>query len=176
MAATGLRGATSHSSNPQVPRSPNAMTSSSALPTTPNRPHGPPNRSHTPSFQSPSSHSAMTAATTDPEVQVTGSSQPLPTLNGSTRSTIYGGHTMETAIDLTQVRIPSPPPTQPKSTVCIGAVRSRAIMLYPSPAAVIGASPPPGSKERFTVLQYMGSELLRVKLKVSQPNETHDTG
>lgn len=75
---------------------------------------------------------------------------------------------MDTAIDLTKVRIPSPPPSQPKSTVCIGAVRSRAIMLYPSPAAVVGAVPPAGTKERFTVLQYMGSELLRVKLKVSK--------
>jgi hypothetical protein len=39
-------------------------------------------------------------------------------------------------------------------------------MLYPAPAAVIGAQPPEGCKEKFDVVQHRGAEFLRVKLKV----------
>lgn len=39
-------------------------------------------------------------------------------------------------------------------------------MLYPCPAVVVGAQPPPGSKERYDLVMYRGVEFLKVKLKV----------
>jgi hypothetical protein len=75
---------------------------------------------------------------------------------------------MSSAIDLTNIRIPSPPPAQnPKHPMCIGALVSRAIMLYPSEAALIGAQAREGTKERFEVRHWRGAEFLKVKLKVS---------
>jgi hypothetical protein len=41
------------------------------------------------------------------------------------------------------------------------------MMLYPSPAALIGATVPPGSRERYEVRDWRGAEFLKVKLKVS---------
>ncbi|KAK8847498.1 hypothetical protein IAR55_005356 [Kwoniella newhampshirensis] len=74
------------------------------------------------------------------------------------------------AIDLTNLRIPSPPPrpANDKSPICIGSLLSSALMLYPSPAVLIGAQPPSGSRERFDVVEYKGAEMLRVKLKYRQ--------
>ena len=91
------------------------------------------------------------------------------TMNGNGPSGSIGsnGSSAEQAIDLTNVRLPSPPPLEQKKPLCIGAVQSRAIMLYPSHAAVVGAQPLPGSREKFMTLMYHGAELLRVKLKVS---------
>jgi hypothetical protein len=40
-------------------------------------------------------------------------------------------------------------------------------MLYPCEAAIIGANPPEGSKERYEVREHRGAEFLKVKLKVS---------
>ncbi|WWD21589.1 hypothetical protein CI109_106075 [Kwoniella shandongensis] len=80
---------------------------------------------------------------------------------------IAAGIDPSSAIDLTNIRIPSPPPPPPndKHPICIGSLLSSALMLYPCPAVVIGAQPPPGSRERFDVVDYKGAELLRVKLK-----------
>ena len=72
------------------------------------------------------------------------------------------GSASDSAIDLT-----GPAPVIDRKTpVCIGSLQSRAIMLYPAEAAVIGYLPPEGSKERYELIQYRGAELLRVKLKV----------
>ena len=79
------------------------------------------------------------------------------------------GGSAASAIDLESMRIPTPPPVpySDKRPICIGALHSRAMMLYPSPAAMIGAAPPVGHRERFHVVSYLGAELLKVKLKVS---------
>jgi SWI/SNF-related matrix-associated actin-dependent regulator of chromatin subfamily A3 len=82
------------------------------------------------------------------------------------------GRSLDQAIDLTQIRLPSPPPLETKKPICIGAVQSRAIMLYPSHAAMAGAQPLPGSREKFMTLMYHGAELLRVKLKVRRGDES----
>ena len=79
------------------------------------------------------------------------------------------GYTADSAIDLTDVRLPSPPPVKDtKKPICIGAVQSRAIVLYPSPAIVAGASPPPHVKEKFSTLMFNGAELIKAKLKVGR--------
>ncbi|KAL7420061.1 hypothetical protein Q5752_005026 [Cryptotrichosporon argae] len=96
------------------------------------------------------------------------------------------GTSASSAIDLT-AGIPSPPRTAPSATpnsgfnprqaICIGAMFSRAIMIYPQPAAMIGAMPPPGSKERWDTIQYRGSEFIKVKLKhrkASAPPHEHE--
>ena len=86
---------------------------------------------------------------------------------GPTHSESSMGDSAASAIDLTQARLPSPSPaSDSKRPVCIGSIQSRAIMLYPSPAAIVGAGPPPGAKESFQTVMYMGAELLKVKLKV----------
>ena len=77
------------------------------------------------------------------------------------------GISASSAIDLTTTRIPSPSPVSDQRPVCIGSLQSRAIMLYPCAAAVVGQQPPEGSKERYQTIIYRDAELLRVKLKVS---------
>ncbi|ORX34003.1 SNF2 family N-terminal domain-domain-containing protein [Kockovaella imperatae] len=89
---------------------------------------------------------------------------------GSSQS---AGMSASSAIDITSR--PSPPPAQPtysdKKPICIGAIHSRAIMLYPSQAAIVGSSPPPGSREKFHLVNYLGAELLKVKLKLRIPGQ-----
>jgi hypothetical protein len=98
-----------------------------------------------------------------------GAAPPLPvSVNGVSYPSDAGpsaGASASSAIDLTTMRIPTPPPDN-KKPVCIGSLISRVIMLYPAPAAVIGAQPPEGCKEKFDVVQHRGAEFLRVKLKV----------
>jgi hypothetical protein len=98
-----------------------------------------------------------------------GVAYPLPVnVNGVSYPSDAGpsaGASASSAIDLTTMRIPTPPPDN-KKPVCIGSLISRVIMLYPAPAAVIGAQPPEGCKEKFDVVQHRGAEFLRVKLKV----------
>lgn len=98
-----------------------------------------------------------------------GAAAPLPvSVNGVSYPSDAGpsaGASASSAIDLTTMRIPTPPPDN-KKPVCIGSLISRVIMLYPAPAAVIGAQPPEGCKERFDVVSHRGAEFLRVKLKV----------
>ncbi|WVQ98151.1 hypothetical protein IAU59_005273 [Kwoniella sp. CBS 9459] len=72
------------------------------------------------------------------------------------------------AIDLTSRNIPSPPPADDKRPVCIGSLLSSAVMLYPCPAVIVGAQPPPNSKEKYDVVQWKGGEMLKVKLKYRQ--------
>ncbi|WVQ69393.1 uncharacterized protein L199_007610 [Kwoniella botswanensis] len=76
------------------------------------------------------------------------------------------GKDASSAIDLTSRNIPSPPPqSNDKRPICIGALWSQAIMLYPCPAVIVGAQSPPESREKYDVVNYKGAELLRVKLK-----------
>jgi SWI/SNF-related matrix-associated actin-dependent regulator of chromatin subfamily A3 len=86
-------------------------------------------------------------------------------LNGGSSSHSYGS---QSTMDLTVTNSTwTPPPGKEKKVICIGAVNTRAVMYYPSSAAIIGAQPPEGSKERFTTVNYRGAEMLKVKLKVS---------
>ncbi|WVF69696.1 hypothetical protein IAT40_004475 [Kwoniella sp. CBS 6097] len=78
------------------------------------------------------------------------------------------GNDASSAIDLTSRNIPSPPPTDDKRPVCIGSLLSSAVMLYPCPAVIVGAQPPPNSKEKYDVVQWKGGEMLKVKLKYRQ--------
>lgn len=79
-----------------------------------------------------------------------------------------GGTSMSSAIDLTSIRIPTPPPPKdPKQPICMGAISSRALMLYPSQTAIIGTGPPEGIKERYELREWRGAEFIKVKLKVS---------
>ncbi len=80
------------------------------------------------------------------------------------------GISASSAIDLTNARLPSPPPISDKKPVCIGSLSSKAVMLYPSMAAVVGAMPQEGSRENYQTMIYRGAELLKVKLKVCQPS------
>ncbi|WWC86799.1 uncharacterized protein L201_001678 [Kwoniella dendrophila CBS 6074] len=90
----------------------------------------------------------------------------------SSHSSSSTGKDASSAIDLTSRNIPSPPPPNvDKQPICIGALWSQAIMLYPCPAVVVGAQPPQGSKERYDVVDYRGAELLRVKLKHKQAGQ-----
>ena len=121
----------------------------------------------------------------DNDIQITGSNIITPQIQRSHSGMINGshhnghgmsngmngfgtnGHTADSAIDLTNVRLPSPPPVKDtKKPICIGAVQSRAIVLYPSPAIVAGAEPPPNVKEKFSTIMYNGAELIKAKLKV----------
>ena len=80
------------------------------------------------------------------------------------------GVSVASAIDLTKQTFPSPPPAPDnKRTLCIGAVQSRAMVLYPSPAIYLGEAQPLGAKEKFHLINYLGAELIKVKLKVSRP-------
>ena len=80
----------------------------------------------------------------------------------------HNGTSAASAIDLTRARLPSPPPVdRSKKTVCIGAVQSRAIGVYPSAATYAGYGPPPGTKEKFSTLALNGAELIKAKIKVS---------
>lgn len=84
----------------------------------------------------------------------------------STSAFYANGTDASSAIDLTSRNIPSPPSIDEKKPLCIGSLRSNALMLYPCPAVVVGAQPPPGSKERYDLVVYRGVEFLKVKLKV----------
>ncbi|WVQ83192.1 hypothetical protein IAT38_005331 [Cryptococcus sp. DSM 104549] len=76
------------------------------------------------------------------------------------------GTDASSAIDLTSRNIPSPPPpSDEKKPLCIGSIRSAALMIYPCAAVVIGALPPPGSREKYDVVNFRGAEMLKVKLK-----------
>ncbi|OCF44855.1 DNA repair protein RAD5 [Kwoniella heveanensis CBS 569] len=75
------------------------------------------------------------------------------------------GTDASSAIDLTSRHIPSPPPADDKRPVCIGSLLSSAVMLYPCPAVIVGAQPPPNSKEKYDVVEWKGGEMLKVKLK-----------
>jgi hypothetical protein len=76
------------------------------------------------------------------------------------------GPSSSSVIDLTSANLPSPPAEDAKKPLCIGSIMSRGLLLYPSPAMVIGAQPPPGTKDRWETLMYMQAELIKVKLKV----------
>ncbi|WRT64679.1 uncharacterized protein IL334_001613 [Kwoniella shivajii] len=79
---------------------------------------------------------------------------------------ISAGTDASSAIDLTSRNIPSPPPpSNDKKPICIGAIWSHVIMLYPCSAVLVGAQPPPEGKERYDVVECRGAELIRVKLK-----------
>lgn len=86
--------------------------------------------------------------------------------NDSTSAFYANGTDASSAIDLTSRNVPSPPSVDEKKPLCIGSLRSNALMLYPCPAVVVGAQPPPGSKERYDLVMYRGVEFLKVKLKV----------
>ncbi len=73
--------------------------------------------------------------------------------------------TATSPIDVTQ-NLPSPR-NDSKKPICIGAIMSRGIILYPSEAIIAGSRPPPHSKERYDLVDFRGAEMLRVKLKVS---------
>jgi SWI/SNF-related matrix-associated actin-dependent regulator of chromatin subfamily A3 len=51
--------------------------------------------------------------------------------------------------------------------MCIGAIVSRAIMIYPAPCALIGSVPPAGVREKYELREWRGAEFMKVKLKVS---------
>ncbi|OXM76917.1 DNA repair protein RAD5 [Cryptococcus neoformans Bt63] len=85
--------------------------------------------------------------------------------NDSTSAFYANGTDASSAIDLTSRNVPSPPSVDEKKPLCIGSLRSNALMLYPCPAVVVGAQPPPGSKERYDLVMYRGVEFLKVKLK-----------
>ncbi|WVQ75915.1 hypothetical protein IAR50_005550 [Cryptococcus sp. DSM 104548] len=80
---------------------------------------------------------------------------------------ISAGANSSSVIDLTSRNIPSPPPPvyDDKHPICIGSLRSSALMLYPCPAVVVGAMPPPGSRERYDIVEHRGVEFIKVKLK-----------
>ncbi|TYJ56013.1 hypothetical protein B9479_003255 [Cryptococcus floricola] len=80
---------------------------------------------------------------------------------------INAGVNSSSAIDLTSRNIPSPPPQvyDDKHPICIGSLRSSALMLYPCPAVVVGAVPPPGTRERYDIVEHRGVEFIKVKLK-----------
>jgi hypothetical protein len=78
-----------------------------------------------------------------------------------------GGSSASDAIDITRMRIPSPPPTDPKQTICLGGIQS-AVNIFDTPSCVyVGGQPPEGSRERYEVITYREAEFLKVKLKVS---------
>ena len=78
------------------------------------------------------------------------------------------GISASSAIDLSDARLPSPPPVNDKRPVCIGSILTRAIMLYPCSAAVVGVQAPEGSHDRYQTVNYRGAEFLKVRIKVSQ--------
>lgn len=92
--------------------------------------------------------------------------------NGFAGTATANGGSSSSAIDLTNVRLPSPPPVSDKRPICIGSLQSRVIMVYPSHAAVIGAQAPEGAKERYQTVIYRKAELLKVKLKVSRAKQS----
>lgn len=94
------------------------------------------------------------------------SSSNYPNGNDSTGAFYVNGTDASSAIDLTNRNIPSPPSIDEKKPLCIGSLRSNALMLYPCPAVVVGAQPPSGSKERYDLVVYRGVEFVKVKLKV----------
>lgn len=151
-------------------------------------PHPLSSSSHSPYPQASPSASVLSHRPTDDDndIQITGSNIISPQIqrlypgmtNGShhnglgssngTNGNGTNGYTADSAIDLTDVRLPSPPPVKDtKKPICIGAVQSRAIVLYPSAAIIAGAHPPPNVKERFSTLMYNGAELIKAKLKVN---------
>lgn len=98
-----------------------------------------------------------------PDVSANQRNHAGPSRNGNG----YAGASAASAIDLTSVKLPSPPPIpDSKRPICIGAVQSRAITLYPSPAIMIGQDPPAGAREKFHLVNFIGAELIKVKLKV----------
>ena len=122
----------------------------------------------------PEARPSSNPMTVDDDIEITGAKMsPKVTTNGMSQpaDTIANGSTSASAIDIS--RFPSPPPVPDnKRPICIGAISSRAIMLYPSPAAIIGTPPPPRAKEKFNLIEYLGAEFLRVKLKVSPHQRT----
>lgn len=76
------------------------------------------------------------------------------------------GMSAQNAIDITNARIPSPPPENRREPICMGSLSSYVIMHYPSPLAQTGALLPTNVKDRMDVLQWRGREWLKVKLKV----------
>ena len=88
--------------------------------------------------------------------------------NGFNATGNSNGISASSAIDLSSARLPSPPPVNDKKPVCIGSLTSRAIMLYPCPAAVVGAQAPDGSNDKYQTVNYRGAELLKVRIKVSR--------
>ena len=80
------------------------------------------------------------------------------------------GSTSNEAIDLTSTNIPSPPRSNPKAPLFIGAITTEAMMFYPSPLMVIG-SDLGGLRERANIVHFKGAEFVKVKLKVSEPSQ-----
>ncbi|KAK4684735.1 hypothetical protein P7C73_g5428, partial [Tremellales sp. Uapishka_1] len=96
---------------------------------------------------------------------------PPSTSNGASSSS--NGASSSSAIDFTRPP-PSPPmPPNSKEPVCIGAIMSRAIMLYPSPAVIVGNSAPETSPEKWQVVEWRGAEMLKVKLKACLKSSKH---
>lgn len=79
----------------------------------------------------------------------------------------HGGSSASDAIDITNMRIPSPPPDDPKQTICIGAITGHVVMLEHPECVFVGGQPPEKGKEKYSVIEYRQAEFLKVKLKVS---------
>ncbi|EIW71155.1 hypothetical protein TREMEDRAFT_27733 [Tremella mesenterica DSM 1558] len=75
------------------------------------------------------------------------------------------GANSASAIDLTRTNIRTPPPVPDKRPLCIGAIMSRALIFYPTPPIFTGNRAPQGSPEQWDVIDYLGAELIKVKLK-----------
>lgn len=95
--------------------------------------------------------------------------QLYPSYHFPSSSSSNGDGSSSAPIDVDSMPTPRPTaaPTavNPKKPVCIGAFMTRAIMLYPNNAAIVGSKPPPGS--RWTIISYKGAEMIHVKLRVS---------
>jgi hypothetical protein len=77
------------------------------------------------------------------------------------------GSSSNSAIDLTSANLPSPPRSNPKAPLFIGAITTEAMMFYPSPLMVMG-SDLSGMRERPDIANFKGAEFVKVKLKVTQ--------
>ncbi|ORY30328.1 SNF2 family N-terminal domain-domain-containing protein [Naematelia encephala] len=91
---------------------------------------------------------------------------PTSYMVGTNGSSVPAGYSASSAIDLTNSRIPSPPPLHEQKPICIGAINAKVLMMYPAPVVTKGYELPEGSKERLSLVIYRGGELLKVKLKL----------
>ena len=89
-----------------------------------------------------------------------------PNQNPNNMKGYTGGSSAQDAIDITSMRVPTPPPSDIRQTICLGALQTTVSLLGSTEAAHVGGTPAPDARERYEVITFREAEFLRVKLKV----------
>ncbi|BEI89113.1 uncharacterized protein CcaverHIS019_0204750 [Cutaneotrichosporon cavernicola] len=96
----------------------------------------------------------------------------VPSLSSSSSAPVAGAGdgSSSAPIDVDSMPVSRPPPPpNPKKAMCIGGFMTRAIMLYPTDAAVAGVKPKAG--QRWNIVTFKGAEMIHVKLRLRKAGD-----